>query len=186
MGTDIKEWLENNAELILRRVGIRKGQRVLDFGCGSGAYSIPTARIVGKKGLVYALDKDKNALKELQKKATKQGLENITLIETSGTLNIDLQDNSVDVVLAYDILHIISDRKKLYKEFYRILKHKGLFSIYPKHNKLDDPKWELKNMTSQDIKEEIESYGFFFTEKYCDILSHNETLNQGCILNFKI
>ena len=185
MKKEIEKWEEKRGVEFLRKVGIKPSQTVLDFGCGSGAYTIPAAKIVGRKGLVYALDKDKNSLNKLRKKATKQKLENIVLIESDGSLEIDLEDNSIDVVLAYDILHLVSDRKKLYKEFYRILKHEGLFSVYPKHNKLDEPGWGFQNMTPQDIKEEIESCGFSFTEKYCDVLSHDETLNQGCVLNFK-
>jgi len=54
---------------ILQRIGIKSGQSVLDFGCGSGTYTIPVAKIVGKQGKVYALDKDKNELDNLMKKA---------------------------------------------------------------------------------------------------------------------
>ena len=51
--------LELRALEVLRRIGIKKGQTVLDFGCGYGAYTIPVAEIVGEQGRVYALDKDK-------------------------------------------------------------------------------------------------------------------------------
>jgi len=43
--------------VVLRAVGVRGGLTVLDFGCGSGNYSIPAAKIVGEKGKVYTLDK---------------------------------------------------------------------------------------------------------------------------------
>jgi len=38
-------------------MGIKRGQTILDFGCGSGNYANPAALIVGRKGKVYALDK---------------------------------------------------------------------------------------------------------------------------------
>jgi len=61
--------LESQTLKVLERIGIRKGQTVLDFGCGSGIYTIAVARIVGEQGRVYALDKDKGALGELMQKA---------------------------------------------------------------------------------------------------------------------
>ena len=37
----------------------------VDLGCGSGTYTIPIARIVGDKGIVYVLDKDVRVLDKL-------------------------------------------------------------------------------------------------------------------------
>jgi len=69
--------LESRALEVLERIRIRRGQSVLDFGCGSGTYTIPAAKIVGEQGRVYALDKDKEALDELMQKAESTGLRNI-------------------------------------------------------------------------------------------------------------
>ncbi len=44
-------------EAELNKLNIQEGQTVLDYGCGVGSFSIPTARLVGEKGKVYALDK---------------------------------------------------------------------------------------------------------------------------------
>ncbi len=90
---------------------------MLDFGCGSGTYTIPAARIVGAQGRVYALDKDKGALDELMQKAGSAGLKNIERMETSGG-KIELTDESVDVVLLFDVFHSYyfpqaSDRRSL-------------------------------------------------------------------------
>lgn len=86
----------------MREVGINKGQIVLDFGCGSGYYTIPATKIVGDKGKVYALDKDRNCLRKVMRAAELQKLENIHAIETSGELKIPLEDESVGVVLLYE------------------------------------------------------------------------------------
>ena len=58
--TDNEIWLKKYSEKLLREVGIKKGQTVLDFGCGKGNYTIPVAKIVGQDGFVYALDKSKS------------------------------------------------------------------------------------------------------------------------------
>ena len=185
MDKEMEEWERESGARFLRRVGLRSGQRVLDFGAGIGHYSIPAAIIVGKKGIVYALDKDMSSLNKLQRKATKRGLENIRFIKSEGSLKIDLGNNSLDSVMAYDILHLIDNRKKLYGEVYRVLIQNGLFSVYPKHNKLDAPGWGLENMTPENIKIEIENYGFNFKKEYCGVISHDDSLNKGCVLNFR-
>ena len=45
MEKEIEKWLETKGIEFLKKVGIKPGQTVLDFGCGKGNYSIPAARI---------------------------------------------------------------------------------------------------------------------------------------------
>ena len=79
-----KRWLDKNAYEVLAEVGVRAGMAVLDFGCGSGTYTIPAAKLVGEGGRVYALDINKRALDRMEKKARKEGLKNIVRIDSSG------------------------------------------------------------------------------------------------------
>jgi len=185
MNDEMKRWETIDGVKFLKRIGIKSGQTVLDFGARFGHYSLPTAKIVGKDGRVYALDKNSDALDELKLKLANQGLDNIILVKSDGNLKIELENKSVDVVLLYDVLHLIDNRKKLYFEVHRVLQNSGFLSVYPKHNKFDMPRWGLKNMTPKDIKNEIEAFGFSFEEEYCSSLSHDGSINQGCVLNFK-
>ena len=90
---------------LLKRLGVKRGQKVLDFGCGSGTYAIPAAKIVGAGGRVYALDKNGFVLNELMEKARSAGLNNISRIDTKGEPSIELADKSIDVALLFDVLH---------------------------------------------------------------------------------
>ena len=184
MNKKMKEWEEKKGIKFLKRIGVKPGYKILDFGARIGHYSIPAATIVGVTGKVYALDKNNDSLNELKIKAEKQKLENITLIKTNGDFKTRLKNNSVDIVFAYDILHLINNRKKLYNEIFRVLRKTGLFSVYPKHNKLDQPKKNFANLIQEDIIKEIETFNFFFKEKHCGLISHDEFLNKGCVLNF--
>jgi len=56
-----KNWLREHIREVLIEAGIEEDQRVLDFGCNSGAYTIPAARLFGKEGKVYAIDKNSEA-----------------------------------------------------------------------------------------------------------------------------
>ena len=104
MKTDIEKWLAIDGKTFLKEIGIRKGQVVLDFGCSVGHYTILIAKVLGKQGKVYALDKDREALNQLMEVAKSEGLENIVPITTSGEYYINLENDSADVVLLYDIL----------------------------------------------------------------------------------
>jgi ubiquinone/menaquinone biosynthesis C-methylase UbiE len=169
--------LESRAIEVLERIGIRRGQAVLDFGCGCGTYTIPAAKIVGAKGRVYALDKDKEALDALMQKAVSADLENIERMETSGE-EIELTDESVDVVLLFDVFHSFyfpqaSDRRRLLVEIYRIMKPTAFISVWPKH-------------MESEAGDEIRNAGFHLKKEHSGTLIHeNKDLEKGKILNFR-
>jgi len=170
--------IESRAIELLERIGIRRGQAVLDFGCGSGTYTIPAARIVGEPGRVYALDKDGEALDELMSKAGSTGLINIERMETSGELEIELTDESVDVVLLFDVFHSyyfpqVDDRRRSLSEIYRIMKPTAFISVWPKH-------------MESEAGDEIRNAGFHLEKKHSGTLIHeNNNPEKGEILNFR-
>ena len=180
-------WETEKGVEFLKRIGINKGDTVLDFGCRVGHYTIPATKAVGDKGIVYVVDKEQQALNELQQKVTRLNLKNIRIINTSGQIQIDLENNSIDVVLFYDVLHYHEkkDREKLYAEAYRVLKQDGLLSVYPKHTLEDNPIMEFQNLSVNEIKQEIQNSNFVYGKKHCGFISHDDDFNQGCILNFR-
>ena len=187
MKNDMEKWETENGVAFLKKVGLKFAQKILDFGCRVGHYTIPAAKVVGNKGIVYAVDKEQQALNELEQKAVHLNLKNIRTINSSGRIQIDLENNSTDVVLFYDVLHYHKkkDREKLYAEAYRVLKQNGLFSVYPKHTLEDNPIMEFQNLSLGEIKQEIQSSNFIFGKKHCGLISHDDGLNQGCVLNFR-
>ena len=76
------------------------------------------------------------------------------------------------------------ERTKLYQELFRVLNKDGLLSVYPKHTVEDNPSKELQYLRSNDVRWEIQSAGFQFNRQHCGFLSHDNELNQGCVLNF--
>jgi len=121
-----------NLDKVIKEIGIQPGNIVLDYGCGIGSFSIPTAKIVGEKGKVYALDIHPLALKRTKKKAQKKKLTNIEVIHSD--YDTGLNDESVDIILFYDMIKSLLTPQKQLVELYRVLKPEGLLCVKDIHS----------------------------------------------------
>jgi ubiquinone/menaquinone biosynthesis C-methylase UbiE len=187
---ELAGWLQSDGESLLRGIGLRGGQTVLDFGCGSGNYAIPAARIVGRKGKVYALDKKSRGmwpgegLVELKSRAESWGFSNIEAVKTSGELELGLGEESVDFVILYDVLHDYyfpdaSERENLLSELHRVLKPEGILSFYP-----GDPELAGNSRELEVLIREIQHSGFRLVKRYECRLLHENKPTLGMIRNF--
>jgi len=172
--------IESRAIELLERIGVSRGQTVLDFGCGYGIYTIPVAKIVGKQGRVYALDKDKEALDTLMQKSRSACLVNMERMETSGELEIELADGTVDVVLLFDVFHSFyfpqpGDRRRLLDEIRRIMKPSGFLSISV---------WP--NLIEPESEDEIKNANFRLEKEVPETLTDgNKDLETRIIMNLR-
>jgi len=185
MKNGVDKWMKKSGENALKHIGIRRGQKVLDFGCGSGNYTIPVARIVGEQGTVYGLDEDKAALDQLMSKIKSSGLKNVRRLDPLGKSQIGLNNETIDMVLLYDVLHYYyflkqEDRRQLLREVYRVLKPNGLLSVYPTHlESYMEPKLD-------DVKREIEEPNFYEEDEYNGmIMVHDNNVEEGAVINFR-
>jgi ubiquinone/menaquinone biosynthesis C-methylase UbiE len=121
---------------ILKEVGIKPGFHVLDYGCGPGSYIIPLAELVGGSGKIYALDIHPLAIQKVKGIASKKQLTKVKAILSD--CQIGLPDNSLDVVLLYDVFHHLSDPEVVLKELHRVLKPDGILSLNDHHLKEND------------------------------------------------
>ncbi|OPX35041.1 hypothetical protein B1H10_02135 [candidate division KSB1 bacterium 4484_188] len=186
--SDREIWLGGKGIRFLQDLGVTAGEVVVDFGCNAGNYTIPAAELIGSAGRIYAIEQDAPALKQLKEWARSHNLKNIVYLNTSQIKEIDLKPHSIDLVLAYDVLHYFgkAERIKIYIRFYNWLKPDGMLSVFPKHNKQDFPMWHLAELDYEDIIGEIESTGFRLIEKTEQELIHDDYLENGVILNFTV
>lgn len=115
----------------IKKSKIKRGDFVLDYGCGPGSYSFAASEVVGKEGRIYAADIHPLAIEIIKNKARKKHIENIKTIQTD--CNTNLPDDSIDLIICFDVMHAITDKKKLLKEFHRVLKLDGYLSFDDHH-----------------------------------------------------
>ncbi|MFW6148933.1 MAG: class I SAM-dependent methyltransferase [Atribacterota bacterium] len=172
--------LEQCAREALKKAGVKKGEIVLDCCCGMGYYSIPASSLVGEEGLVYAIDSDRGRLHELEK-FVKLGLaKNIKIMQEDVEKKISLPDNSVDVVLLYDIFWYFrpseENLSRLLLEIQRIVKPYGLISVFPTH---------IDSNQLQFFKNKMNRLGFTLVSKLqCDLV-HEKNIESGKLLNYR-
>jgi ubiquinone/menaquinone biosynthesis C-methylase UbiE len=118
-------------ENTLNEIDIEPGFHILDYGCGPGGYSIAVAESVGQSGKVYALDIHPLAVQRVQNVASKRGLTNLQTIHSDCATG--LSDESIDVVLLYDILHMLNSLDQVLAELHRVLKPNGVLSCNDHH-----------------------------------------------------
>ena len=184
---EVEKWINQDGEPYLRSIGLKKNQTMLDFGCGEGHYTIPAAKVVGKQGKVYAVDKSKFFLDELIDESKFLGLRNIfPVVDHSEELDIDLAEESVDFMLFYDVLHFMEaeKRRRVYENACKLLKSDGFLSVYPKHTESNMPMIHLANVNLDELTREIESTCFSLNDKILKHLFHDDYYDEGYVLNF--
>lgn len=115
----------------LRASGLGPGLLVLDYGCGPGHYTVAAARLIGPKGRVHAVDIQPAAAKMVRDRARAARLENISTQVSDR--DVDLASDSVDVVLLYDAIAGIGDKRGVLAELDRVLKPSGTLSVWVEH-----------------------------------------------------
>lgn len=110
---------------VLKLARLKKGESVLDVGCGTGTLAIAAKRITGTDGTVYGIDASPEMIRKAQQKAKKTGAE--VLFRDGLAEAIPFPDAHFDVVLSSAMLHHLPQRTRLAcaKEIRRILKPTG-------------------------------------------------------------
>ncbi|HEX7583861.1 MAG TPA: class I SAM-dependent methyltransferase [Prolixibacteraceae bacterium] len=151
-----------NPELILKQMEVSPDlPLVVDFGCGFGTFSIPTAQMIN--GKIHAFDIDPGMIEQLQGKIEKLVISNIDLhLNDFITEGSGLPDNSTDYVMLFNILHHDNPHQIL-NEVHRILKPGAKAGIIHWRNDISTPRGpqlDIRPTPEQCKNWVIESLGF--------------------------
>lgn len=137
MKREIRSWLSAIGPESLRKIGVREGQAVLDFGSGPGYYALPAVRIVGKSGRVVAIEKNALTALRARRRLMGTGIAHVHQAELHNGTALPLDADSVDITLAFDVLlPCYFDKTQMphvLNEISRIIKPDGTLAVYPSH-----------------------------------------------------
>jgi len=111
---------DRKARLMIKRLGLKPGLKVLEIGCGTGEY---TKRIARSNADIVAIDISPELLevaKDKQKDVT---------FKVDDAENLSFKDKSFDVVLGCSIIHHLNI-KPVFSEIKRVLKPGGKMMFY--------------------------------------------------------
>lgn len=111
---------------LLEHSGLASGMQVGDFGVGGAAYfGIQASKMIGERGLVFAIDVFKPALSSALSKARLEGCMNFKPVwsdlEIVGAARA-VRDSSLDFGMLVNVLHASKKQKDILRECARMLK----------------------------------------------------------------
>lgn len=119
-------------ERIFHPLELRQRDTFLDAGCGTGEYTLFAANVVGPTGNVFALDRQEDWFEAIHRQAKAEGFSNVTTMLADLARAIPLPDDSVDVCLLANVLHVpnlLAEAAGLFGELRRVLKPGGRLGV---------------------------------------------------------
>ena len=96
---------------------------VLEIGCGTGTTALILAGSVNK---MTATDISKNMIAIGKEKAKKQKIKNVNFVQST-LFDKKLKKGSFDVILAFNLIHLLKDTEAVMKRINELLRPNGLF-----------------------------------------------------------
>lgn len=157
---------EEHCKTLLKALHIKPGMTVCDMGCGNGYYTLPIARLVGKRGRMLAVDIQPEMLHLLDIRAKEAGVTNLEPIQSS-VVDPKLPEASCDMILLVDVYHEFSYPKQMLKAMRQALKPSGRIVLV--EFRLEDPEVPIKlehKMSKAQLMKELPANGFRLAEEF--------------------
>ncbi len=161
-GRSSKGFLDSGKVLIA--VGVEEGDRFLDLGSGEGYFSIAASQVVGKNGIVYALDADEDSISRLRKEMAEKNITNIKASVIDISKKLPLKDESVSLAFMSNVLHGLvanGEEDNTFKEIARATAQNGRLAIveFKKQDSPHGPPLSIR-LSPEEVDTLAQGYGF--------------------------
>ena len=157
---------EEDCRTMLKALGVKPGQTVCDMGSGNGFYTLQLARLVGPRGVVYAVDIQPEMLQMLVRNAAEARLANIRPV--LGTpVDPRLPAGEIDMMLCVDVYHEFSHPEAMLAKIRQSLAPDGQLVLVEFRG--EDPSVPIKplhKMTKAQVRAELEPAGFEMVREF--------------------
>jgi len=117
-----------DVNFLLEKAQIKERMKVADLGCGTtGHFVFPASKIVGTRGIVYAVDILKPSLESIARRAKQENIKNILTVWSDLEIYqaTKIETESLDVGLLINTLFHSQKRAEIIRESTRMLKKGG-------------------------------------------------------------
>lgn len=145
---------------------LKEGEAVLDLGSGAGFDCFLASNAVGPHGRVIGVDMTEEMLIRARANAKKGGYGNVEF--RLGEIEaLPVEDNFVDAIISNCVINLVPDKKKAFREAFRVLRPGGRLMVSD---------IVLKKKLPDSVLQSIEAYvgcvaGAVTKEKYLDAIS---------------
>lgn len=113
---------------LLLKGGITEGMHIADLGCGrTGHVVFPASKMVGDRGVVYAVDVLKDVLESVRKRAATEAIHNVETVwaDLGQTEGLAIPVGTLDTAFFINVLYHFDSYDTPLAEAARVLKEKG-------------------------------------------------------------
>lgn len=165
-----RRMLQNPDKLI--RPYVKENMTVLDFGCGSGFFTMEIAGRVGEGGMVVASDVQEGMLEILKNKIQNTNVQNRVRLHHSSPERVGLEDPiQFDFILIFYAMHELPDPDSILTEMKTLLKPTGKLWIV-------EPIFHVSQKDFLKLEEKINDIGYRVSERPGVFFSHSMLLTH--------
>jgi SAM-dependent methyltransferase len=176
--------LSSERERLVAALGLQEGMHIADVGAGDGEWTERLAEEVGSAGHVWATEIDSDDLEKIENRASRAGLENVTVVLGTET-DTGLADDCCEAILLRMVYHHFTHPAPMRASLRRALRPGALLAVIDLQPRGDwggvdgVPDRGGHGIRDEELVEEMTSDGFEVVGRYED---WNGSGNRYCVV----